>query len=199
MRKFLFFTTLVSIIFLFFAVFTPVGMWVLFAITETGNINILVVVIATLVVALIATIPRKKEILKVQRKWICCTVVVVATIIVLSTMNLGGSIYGEWLLVQDARVDSFRIANLSNIRLRFENDDMLLFIFTDNNIVEESTWRIVENGTRNIVIIGGTAYEYRFSRFGYRLILEETGANRPRIPHMTPQRDLEVTFRRFRR
>ena len=199
MQKFLFYTTVVIIIFLFFAMFTPAGMWVLFAIVGTGSKNILVVIIATLVVALIATFPRNKEIEKVQRKWICLTVVVVATIIVLSIMNLGGSIYGEWLLVQDARLDSFRVANSPNIRLRFENDEILLFIFTDNNIVEESTWRIVENGIRDIVIMGGTAYEYRFSRFGRRLILEETGANRPRIPYMTPQRDLKVTFRRFRR
>jgi len=195
MRKFLFYSTIAIIVFLPIAMFTPVGMWVLFALIDTGSTYIIVIVVAVLVLMLIATFP-KKETEKIQRKWLGLAVIAVTTVILLSTANFGGSFYGEWVLTRDAQVNGFRIADSPNIRLYFSNDGTLLRTDPHNNTVEESNWRIVESGTRNVIIIGRTAYEYRFSRFGRRLILEQIGAERPRIPHMTPQRHLEITFRR---
>jgi len=95
--------------------------------------------------------------------------------------------------VRDARVNEFRIADSPNFRLDFSDDGSLLRINPNNGAIQESNWHLSGSGTRSILIIGERPYEYRFSFFGRRLILVKTGAN---IPHMTPQRDLEITFRR---
>jgi len=195
MRKILFYTTIAIVVFLLIAMFTPVGTWILFAIIGTGSTYIIVIIVAALALMLIATFP-KKESEKIQRKWLGLAVIVITTVILLSTANFGGSFYGEWVLARDARVGGFRIADSPNVRFYFSNDGTLLRTDPHNDTVEESNWQIVESGTRNVMIIGWTAYEYRFSHFGRRLILEQTGAERPRIPHMTPQRDLEITLRR---
>jgi len=195
MRKILFYTLIAIVILLLFAMLTPVGMWILFAIVGTGNTNIIVIILAVLALMLIAAFP-KKEAEKVQRKWLCLAVIVITTVILLSTVDLGGSFYGEWILVRDARVNEFRISDSPNLRLDFLDDGSLLKINPNNGAIQEYNWHLSGSGTRSILIIGGRPYEYRFSFFGRRLILEETGANRPRIPFMTPQRDLEITLRR---
>jgi len=172
--------------------FTPAGMWILFAIIGTGNTNIVVIVVAVLMLMLITTFHRKES-EKIKRKWLCLAVIVITTVILLSTVDFGGSFYGEWKLVRDARVDDFRIADSTNFRLNFSADGSVLRII--NGTIQESNWYLRESGTRSILIIAGRPYEYRFSFFGRRLILEQTG-DRPRIPFMTQQRDLEITFRR---
>jgi len=195
MRKFLFWASIAITIVLLSVMVTPVGLWLLFAIIGTGSTHIMVVIVAGLMVMLIATFP-KRETEKIPRKWPCLAVIVIAAVILLSTVNFGGSFYGEWVLVRDARVSEFRIADSPHLRLYFSDNGRIVRINPNNGAVQESNWHVSRSSTRNILIIGGRPYEYRFSLFGRRLILEETGANRPRIPHMTPQRDLEITFRR---
>ncbi|MCL2674497.1 MAG: hypothetical protein FWE92_04115 [Defluviitaleaceae bacterium] len=173
---------------------TPQGMWTVWAIISTNNENILVVIIALFAIAIIITVPKLK---RVYRKWLCLAVVAIAAFVVASSMDFGGSLYGEWELERDARVESIRFAESSNFRLYFAEDGSVLMTAPDLDTVEESAWQ-KRRVVRDIVVIesqGG--FEYRFSNFGRRLILNRTG-ELPRIPILTTQRDLEIVFRRVR-
>jgi len=194
MRKFLFYGVIAIILLLVVAMFTPVGLWILAAIIGSNSTHIIVVVVSALVIALVVTFPYKKP-TKIVRICLCLAVVIVAVFHMARSIDFGGSLYGEWALIQDARVSGFNIANSPNFVMYFFEDGTLLMIDLDNATVRETTWTI-SSGFREILIIGGTPYEYRFSHFGNRLILELGGAERPRIPILTQQRDLEITLRR---
>ena len=194
MRKYAFYVVIAIILILVVAMFTPRGLWVLAAIIGSNSTNIIVVVVTALAITLVMTFPYKKSI-KVVRICLCLAVVIVAVFHLVRSMDFGGNFYGEWELMRDAQVRGFNIANSSNFTIHFFEDGSLLKIDLDNGTEEESTWRTID-GFREILIIDGTPYEYRFSHFGNRLILELTGSERPRIPILTQPRDLEITLRR---
>lgn len=189
-----FIIVIIAIILSVAAMLTPQGMWTVWAIISTNNENILVVIIALFAIAIIITVPKLK---RVYRKWLCLAVVAIAAFVVASSMDFGGSLYGEWELERDARVESIRFAESSNFRLYFAEDGSVLMTAPDLDTVEESAWQ-KRRVVRDIVVIesqGG--FEYRLSNFGRRLILNRTG-ELPRIPILTTQRDLEIVFRRVR-
>jgi len=194
MRKLPFFTVITVILLLVVFMFTPRGRWVFVSIIGTNSTYIVVMVVAVLAIALAVTFPYKKSI-KVVRICLCIAVVVVSAFYLARTQDFGGNFYGEWVLMQDARVRGFNIASSPNFTMYFFEDRTLLKTYLDSDTSYELEWHIFR-GFRDILIISGTPYEYRFSHFGNRLILELGGAERPRIPFMTQPRDLEITFRR---
>lgn len=194
MQKFLFCVVIAITILLIASIFTPQGGWTFVAILSSGYGHIIVVIFLLLVMAFVTTFPSKKKIAKI-RILLCSAILALMIFTIASSMDLGGTLYGEWELVRDANVDGFRIADSPNFGLYFAEDGSLLKIYPDYDRVEESSWRKSRYG--NVVVIYGRGgYSYRFQRFGRRLILELAGSERPRIPHMTPPTALEVTFRR---
>jgi len=171
---------------------TPSGMWLLFSLVGTNNATAIVVAVAVFAIALIITFPHKKS-AKIVRLCLCLAVVFLAAFQVVRTMDFGGSFYGEWQLVRDSNIRGFNIANSPNTVMYFFEDGTLLK--TENDKVTEHTWRISPSATRQILVVSDVPYEYRFSHFGRRLTLE-LGGERPRIPHMTTLRELQIVFRR---
>ncbi|MCL2422251.1 MAG: hypothetical protein FWD03_10370 [Defluviitaleaceae bacterium] len=195
MKKAPFYIVIVMILLLIVAMFTPRGAWILFAIIGTNSTDIIVVIATVLAIALIATFPYKKAI-KTVRICLCLAVVFIAALMLARSIDYGGSLYGKWNLMRDAQVRGFNIADTPNFAIHFFEDGMLLKMDLDHDMVEELTWRTTTPGLNEILFIGGMPYEYRFSHFGNRLILELGGAERPRIPILTQPRDLEIVFRR---
>jgi|GEM_PF-2025028 len=193
MRKFLFYKTIILAVLLIAFLLTPSGAWMLFVILGSGDGHIIVVIVAGIAFMIGATYPNEKIAAK-TRRWLLSAICAVAAFVILGTLNFGGTLHGEWTLVRDARVDGFRIATSPNFRLYFERDGTLRRIYPDYGIENERTWQ--RGVLRNMIMIGGIPYNYRFSLFGQRLTLELSGAERPRIPHMSPQSHLEATFRR---
>ena len=170
---------------------TPYGGWLLFMLTGGGEGHVLVIIAAIFAIAIIMTLPE--SVVKARRKWFCLAVAVIATFIVASSMDLGGNLQGEWVLVRDANIESFRIANTPDARLRISEDSVSL---TDLN---HRTGNVRESGIGgNRIVIGWRFYEYSFRNFGRRLVLSEVGSELPRRPILTTQRDVEIVFRRTR-
>ena len=197
MKKFLLYSVLILILLFCIAILTPTGAWVFFAIVSTGGGNALLAIAALFAIVIIINIPFPEQIIWI-RKLLCAVIIAATAFIVAMSLDFGGNLYGEWELVQDARINSFRIADSQNFRLSLGIDGSAAMINLDQEVTEEVNWRRSEAGTRNIVIIGLSAYEYRFSRFGNRLILRLTGSELPRIPILTTERELEIIFRRVR-
>jgi len=193
MRKFLFSVTIILSVILIAFLITPAGTWILFAISGSGEVHIIIAVVAGIAFMIGATFLNEKISTK-TRRWLLLTICAVTAFVFLSTMNFGGTFHGEWTLVRDASVRGFNISDSPNFRLHFEQDGTLRRIYPDYGIEDERNWQ--RGGRRGLLMIGGTPYEYRFSRFGNRLTLELSGAERPKIPHMTPQSALEIVFRR---